>query len=178
MSSKAIKILFSVGAVILILIRVIRPYLLSSDALTLGLLIVAILPWLSSFIDTAEFPGGWKVSFRRLEAEQKRQKSEIDSLRFLVSAFLTDDELTHLKKLAIGDDFSYNRNDRFVAELRRLRDLGLIRKTSATHIRDLPEKGYLKNYLQITNLGHTYLRLRTEVEEMERNEKTSRVEKG
>jgi hypothetical protein len=37
------------------------------DSITLGLLIVAILPWLSSLIESAEFPGGWKIKFRDIK---------------------------------------------------------------------------------------------------------------
>lgn len=37
------------------------------DAISLGLIIVAILPWLSSLIESAELPGGWKIKFRDIE---------------------------------------------------------------------------------------------------------------
>lgn len=84
MSKLITKLLFSVGAVALIMIRKIQPNLLPADAVTLGLLVVAALPWISSFIDIAEFPGGWKFQFRKLEATQERQNREIESLKFLI----------------------------------------------------------------------------------------------
>ncbi len=44
MSKLITKLLFSVGAVALIMIRKIQPNLLPADAVTLGLLVVAVLP--------------------------------------------------------------------------------------------------------------------------------------
>ena len=111
--NRVIKLLFSISALVLIVLRIAFPNLLPADTVTLGLLIAVILPWISSFIDSAEFPGGWKVQFRELENEQKRQKNQIESLRFLVSYFVTEGELIHLKKLARGEEFPYERNGNF-----------------------------------------------------------------
>jgi hypothetical protein len=41
------------------------------DALTLGLLILAALPWMVPLVKSAEFPGGWKVEFRDIAAAVK-----------------------------------------------------------------------------------------------------------
>lgn len=60
-----LRVLISVFAIAGLLIRVIWPDL-RLDAISLGLLIVAILPWLSGLFESLEFPGGWKVSFRDL----------------------------------------------------------------------------------------------------------------
>jgi hypothetical protein len=165
MQNRTVKIVISGAALGLFILRADMPNLLPSDALSLSLLVVIILPWLSSFIDMAELPGGWKVQFRELKQDQNRQKEEIDSLRFLISGFLTDYELIHLKKLNIRDSFPYERNSRFISELRRLHDLGLITKVSPVNIGDLPPTGYLKGYIKITERGKTYLRLRSDVEE-------------
>src|SRR5207249_5231206 len=45
---------------------------LKVDAITLGLFIVAVLPWLSTVVESAEFPGGWKIKFRDLEAAARK----------------------------------------------------------------------------------------------------------
>jgi hypothetical protein len=37
------------------------------DAVTLGLLIVAVLPWLAPIFKSLEFPGGWKIQFQDLQ---------------------------------------------------------------------------------------------------------------
>lgn len=164
-ASRTIKIVISCAAAGLFILRAAAPNLLPSDTMSLGLLVVILLPWLSSFIDMAELPFGWKFKFRELQREQVNQKEQIDSLRFLISYFLTNDELVHLRKLSKGEDFPYERNNRFIEELRRLRDLGLITKSSAVNIGDLPQKGCLNKYIEITDRGRTYLHLRSETDD-------------
>ena len=39
---------------------------LKVDAVTLGLLVVAVLPWMSALLESAKFPGGWEIKFRDL----------------------------------------------------------------------------------------------------------------
>jgi hypothetical protein len=123
-----------------------------------------VLPWVSTFLETAEFPGGWKFQFRELKAEQQRQKAEIESLRFLMSYFVTDYELIHLRKLAGGEPFPYTKNDSFLAELRRLRTLRLIDNLPGRGIRALPGQGDLREHFTITDRGRSYLQLRTQWE--------------
>lgn len=62
-----LKLAISVGAAILILLHLFVPAL-EIDIITLGLLVVLILPWLSALIKSAEFPGGWKVEFHELQS--------------------------------------------------------------------------------------------------------------
>jgi hypothetical protein len=168
MSKLTTKLLFSIGAVVLILIRRIQPSLLPADAVTLGLLVVAVLPWISSFIDIAEFPGGWKFQFRELEATQKRQNREIESLKFLIKYFVTDRELEHLRKVASGVSSSYDYDDYqrgiFATELRRLRSFDLIQMQPDAYVADMPKKGDLRDYCKITERGEMYLKLRQEVD--------------
>ena len=61
-----IKIMVSCGGLLVLLARLIWPTI-KIDAISLGLIIVAILPWLSSLIESAEFPGGWKIKFRDIQ---------------------------------------------------------------------------------------------------------------
>lgn len=61
---KAIISLIAVGVLIL---RIVYPQL-NIDSITLGLIVVAILPWMSDLIESAKFPGGWEVRFRDLQA--------------------------------------------------------------------------------------------------------------
>jgi len=51
---------------LILLVRLIWPTI-KIDTISLGLIIVAILPWLSSLIESAEFPGGWKIKFRDIQ---------------------------------------------------------------------------------------------------------------
>ena len=61
-----IKALVSLGALILITARLVWPEL-KIDTVTLGLLLVGLLPWLTSIIESAKFPGGWEVKFRDVQ---------------------------------------------------------------------------------------------------------------
>jgi hypothetical protein len=46
------------------------------DAITVFLLVVALLPWLIPLVKSLEFPGGWKVEFQELEkAKSKAEKA-------------------------------------------------------------------------------------------------------
>jgi hypothetical protein len=62
-----LKLTVSTIALICIILRLIWPSL-NIDAVTFGLLLVAILPWLSSLIESAKFPGGWEVKFRDIQS--------------------------------------------------------------------------------------------------------------
>jgi hypothetical protein len=61
-----LNVAISVCAIGIIIARLIWPNL-KIDAITLGLIIVAILPWLSGLIESAKFPGGWEVKFRDIK---------------------------------------------------------------------------------------------------------------
>jgi hypothetical protein len=62
----AIKLLITLGAVALIVIHAVLPQL-QIDAITLGLALTAVTPWVSSVFKKLEFPGGWKVEFQELK---------------------------------------------------------------------------------------------------------------
>lgn len=80
-----IKLAISIGAIAVIALRFAFPHL-SIDAITLGLIIVAILPWISSIIESAEFPGGWKVKFRDIEEAGRKVTGEVPSQDRIISA--------------------------------------------------------------------------------------------
>jgi len=65
-SLTSLKIGITTISILLILVRLIWPNI-NIDSITLGLLVVAVLPWLSVLIESAEFPGGWKVKFRNIK---------------------------------------------------------------------------------------------------------------
>lgn len=71
MSLRSIKAVISFIALGVIVARMVWPGL-HIDAITLGLLLLAALPWLSPLIKSAELPGGWKIEFQDLrEAAEK-----------------------------------------------------------------------------------------------------------
>ena len=61
----------SIIALTLIVIHIVIPSF-SIDGITLGFLVIAILPWLSPIFKTVEFPGGLKVEFQDLLRTEKK----------------------------------------------------------------------------------------------------------
>jgi hypothetical protein len=175
-----VRIAISFCALVLFILHKIYPGLLPTDKIGIGLLIVAVLPWIFTVISEAEF-GGWKVKFRQVEKEQKRQADEIDWIKFLMRNFLTEYELEHLKKLASLEPFWFDFNSGtklyFEKELRRLLELNLIEREAKTGIRALlydrqgiqkinnKDMKDVKQYLHIKKEGLDYLKMRDEMTE-------------
>lgn len=67
MDKLRLKIGITVAAGLLIIARLLWPNI-KIDAITIGLFIAAILPWLTSLIESAKLPGGWEVKFRDLKS--------------------------------------------------------------------------------------------------------------
>lgn len=66
-----IKIIISILAIAAIIVHAVFPGF-KIDIITLGLFVLALLPWLSSVIESFELPGGWKLKFQALEETAKR----------------------------------------------------------------------------------------------------------
>lgn len=62
-----LKLIVSISAIALIIAHIGWADL-RIDVITFGLIVVALLPWLSTLIESAEFPGGWKIKFRDVQA--------------------------------------------------------------------------------------------------------------
>jgi hypothetical protein len=131
---------------------------LQFDAFTLGLAGLAVLPWLSSVLESAKF-GQLEVKFREVERKQDEQRKKLDdALAFLARNFVTDDELVHLQKLAARTPFPFNKCAPFEAELRRLLALGLIGRRPGKGMRSLFKDGDdVQHHLEITAQGTAYL---------------------
>lgn len=166
-----LRIAVSAGAAALAIAHAAIPAF-TLDHTTLILFGIALLPWLSHLVRSIELPGIGRVEWvesrvRDVQQEQVALRGEIEALRFLVSGFVTDWELVHLRKLATPEPFHYqrgpDRDDRFVQELVRLRDLGLISKLTDASLFDLPIEGDLKRFVKLTDRGRAYLELRRQM---------------
>jgi hypothetical protein len=62
------QIVISITAIALIVLHGQCPKVLPSDTITIGLVGVAILPWLFDVLEEAELSGWGKIKFRKLEA--------------------------------------------------------------------------------------------------------------
>lgn len=160
-SGVAIKVGVTVAACALLIYK-----LLVADAdvdgVAVGLLGVAILPWVIDVVERAEF-GGWKIEFGRLQQRQDTQAREIETLKFLMENFLTSDEHHHLRKLSGKQVFPFFKDANtpfFETELRRLIALNLIRRKPGKGMRTLKnEGGDVNDHFEITEQGVRYLAL-------------------
>ena len=137
------------------------------DGTAAVLLAIGILPWLADLLDTLELPGGWKFHFRNIEAEQAKQRDQLEQLQLAVRLLLTDNELRHLRELAGTDPLPLHRdwtNKIYETELRRLRALGLIEGSVGDYFR-IGDDAH--KHLQITEEGIKYLQARTDQERRE-----------
>lgn len=66
-----IRILFSGISIGLFLIHLFIPDV-KIDIITLVLLVFAVIPWITHILESLELPGGWKFTFRKLEATGKQ----------------------------------------------------------------------------------------------------------
>jgi hypothetical protein len=110
-----------------------------------------------------------------VEAEQQRQKGEIDALSFVIAHLLPFFEIEHLIKLQNGQEFLYDMHPGFERELRHLLALGFISKKFAFGIAGMHRQGNLSDYFAITEQGRTYLALRaqTRATQPDRTEESS-----
>jgi len=169
------RLVVSAAALTLIVVKLVRPGA-HVDAVVLGLLALAAIPWLSDVIQSAKV-GGFSIEFKvdRLERRQdsqrllqEKQGKEIRQLRFLVSNFATAAEVAHLTKLASGESFPVIKDGTFSffkEELYRLRGLQLIEGQPGKGLRSMEtEGGDVKDHFKITDEGKEFLRLLAEVQ--------------
>lgn len=75
MSARIVQLLITVVALLTVSVHLIWPDL-KIDAITLSLIIVAILPWLAPLFKSIELPGGWKFEFQDLvKAEERAEEA-------------------------------------------------------------------------------------------------------
>jgi len=151
-----LKIAITLAAFGVIFLRILWPNI-KLDAISLGLVIVAILPWLSAIIESAKFPGGWEIKFREVhDAGQKVIGSS--SGRFEIAERPRPAYLDLTRKdpnLALaGLRIEIERRLRMLAErhgvvesgsllglFRRLRDQGVLNEDSVDGLQDLVMAG-------------------------------------
>lgn len=67
-----VSIIVTVAALALAAVHVVVPNA-NIDAITLTLLVVAVVPWLAPILKTVELPGGWKFEFRELKEKVEQE---------------------------------------------------------------------------------------------------------
>ena len=161
MKSTFLKVFITVAPIALLVLHLRTK---SLDSIALGLLALAILPWLSSILETAELPGGIKVQFRKVKEEQERQARELEWIKHLITLAVSEHERSHLQKLAADGPFSAEtrHNSTFEWELRHLTTLDFVGRQPGHGIRTLfATEGTkdVKEHMFITQRGRDHLRI-------------------
>jgi hypothetical protein len=99
-----------------------------------------------------------KAKIGPIEIEEAEQ-TYVESLKFLLTSFVSEQELNHLKQLNTeGDSVPYESTTDLIMELKRLSTLNFI--AAKSHLDQLPKEGDLKHHIELTSKGKQYLRLR------------------
>jgi len=74
-NNQRLQIIISVGALLIAVTHMIWPSI-KIDLITVTLVVIAIIPWLTPLFKSLEFPGGWKVEFQDVQnAKDKADKA-------------------------------------------------------------------------------------------------------
>ena len=151
------KLTITIGALIVFAFRLAFPAL-QIDGVSLGILVIAILPWLSSLIKSAELPGVGKIEFQ----DVKTAAEMIESAEPATTTELSEDQASYLAVAEQNPALSLV-GLRIEIE-KRLRSLaeraGLPRSRSLTQLtRDLADNKILAprsvaGLLELINLGN------------------------
>jgi len=167
-----VRVVVTTVAVLLLVIHLFTPFD-KINSITLALVVMAVLPWLSSFVKEATFPGGWKVGFREIqkvveEQDEKisKQKDEILAQREMIDKLVIFSMAWFIFDLLKGifyakeNDTEYLFNQSHVDSLLFLRNNGYI---GIQGIRGLTEGDNLVEKVEITPIGEYFVKLRTEL---------------
>ena len=166
------KICISVGAVAILTLHSLHPNWIPRDAITFGLVVIAVLPWLYAVVEEAGF-GGYKVKFRALEVKTDQLQANFEKTRTridnLVIRSMSLRTLGNLKKVASGNFGVYYLGTGISRELSFLESLGYV-SFKCKGIDDIPQNGHERNlnlsdFVELTSFGKEYLELRDVVEQ-------------
>ncbi len=78
MNNLWVKVGISGVAAILIAVRLVWPTV-TIDGITIGLFVVALIPWLTSIVESLKLPGGWEIKLRDVSEAGQRITDAIPS---------------------------------------------------------------------------------------------------
>ncbi len=152
-----VKLGISFSALLLIVVHILWKEI-AIDSITLGLLILLLLPWLSELFESIELPGGWKFEFRK---EMEKQKTDLNWVKSLATLLISDYEKKHLDYFNSNEPFEaeVEQGGNFEWELRHLIALNFIDRQPKKGLRQIFGAGKvnLKEYFFITERGKKYL---------------------
>lgn len=145
---------------------------IENDTVVVALLLIAVVPWLSSIIDTLELPGGAKVEFRRVKEQVKEQEKRLDAQQAVINQLVVFSMsffiFTHLKhiyhKTRDGGEYLFRQNDAMSSDLRFLRDHGYMEHFN---VGDLKDGQNLVGHLRLTPVGNFLVCVREQLEKQQ-----------
>lgn len=155
------KIILPVAALGLLVLRIARPEL-TIDSVTLGLLLVACLPWFLSILESAKLPGGIEFTVARLQKTVGEQQELINQM---VTYSMSENIYIHLWFIAHTEEYKYSNNDAMRRELYYLRDAGYLMPRGGRGFLDFNQDVNGRNLVEFaepTPIGWSILRLRGE----------------
>jgi len=99
----------TIAAVVIAILHIIFPNLII-DAITITLLFIALVPWLSPLFKSLEFPGGLKIEFQEMKeqletiiAKQAEPVTGAVGPKFSIEGYSVNDEATRSVIIALGN---------------------------------------------------------------------------
>src|SRR5262249_50613110 len=100
-----------------------------NDSVSIGLLVVAALPWLSQLISSAKI-GGNELVFREIREQRKETDKKLKQMLQLITNLISEDDREILRKLNSPEQFIYthvpSEKDAMRYKFRRLQTFKLI----------------------------------------------------
>lgn len=133
-----------------------------NDSVSIGLLVVAALPWLSQLISSAKI-GGNELIFREIAQQKVETDQKLDQMLQLIKNLISEDDREILRKLNSAEPFVYkhdsNQKDPIRNQFRRLRTFRLInskRSISDVIDRDNSDRD-IKSDISVTKEGKDFI---------------------
>ena len=180
-STNAVRWLVTFGAVILLIGQQIHPDSNRLNAITLGLLGLAILPWILPILRQEGLAsltvGNWKLEFQELEVKVVEQQEKLhvqeDKIKAqqkvidkIVAYSLSGFIYGHLKGIVLAQErngeYLFHRNDVMPRELQYLQDSGFIEYLD---LDSLTDDESMVPKVKVTQAGRMFVELRESLED-------------
>lgn len=126
---RKLQIIISACALLIALIHIIWPGL-TIDAVTLTLLMIAVVPWLVPLFKSVELPGGWKFEFQELKKAEKK----IEKAGLLASVTVIGKTPEYSFQMVAEEDPKLALAGLRIEIEKRLKDIAEISKICSSHL--------------------------------------------
>ena len=162
--SLIVKGAISLAVLLLIIVQLWKGLELKPE--TVALVILALLPWFSTIIESVELPGGGKLLFREVRAvvaaQEQKIRAQQEVINQLVIYSMSQLIYQHLRGIynatKNGTEYLFQGDhEAFRRDLRFLRDHGYLEHF---HVNELKDRQNLASFIRLTPTGEFYVYLR------------------